>query len=186
MTVEALRDYPYQEGERGIDFKTAFEEMEEDGKMYLGEQRGGSGRPLLVKVTGGLIWVTDRANEDLRLVAKLTPEKEVEFDIRTLGFEGSRHPDMYAARFVALALRRFGDVRAIRSVWPKKIGGPESSNYLQYAQLRAEGLGAKQAALGTWCGRVFSENGFGEVVEVDEERDMDQILVGIRTVFSKK
>ncbi len=81
--------------------------------------------------------------------------------------EKIRHPDMFAGKFVAVALTYFeqdGLVKGFSDVWEEG-----RDIYIQFQDLRRIGLSKKQAALKTLPGKIYSKLGFSVASHVNED-----------------
>ena len=81
--------------------------------------------------------------------------------------EKIRHPDMFAGKFVALALAYFeqdGSIKGFSDVWEEG-----RDLYIQFKDLRKKGLSKNQAALNTLSGKIYSKLGFSLASHVDED-----------------
>lgn len=160
-------NYPYQPREEdkagyGIDFGLLSADK--------GVIEGGSGRRLNYRLSPAEIIIEDR-EADFFLKAKFDVEaRTLSFDLLTKkkGFvRTKRHPDMFAAEFVAFAHQYFTRTHKGRPpLHYRTFWLPGTDNYRQWLEARRSGLEGEEAARQTWTGRQAARLGFNIVSEV--------------------
>ena len=158
--------YPYVEGSHGIPFFA----MEEGESLEI---IGGSGQVLSYYALPDTLYVFD-PQEVLRnsllaiasngkLLLTLFPSPDGLHDT-------PRHPDLYAKRFIDVALAHFKKhgIKIDKHVsdWPSW-----TENYRQYERLIAQGADDEYAVNHTWIGKTLKERGFLPAVASDIQRN---------------
>lgn len=150
--------YPYVESFYGIDFE----------RINIGQRNkieSGSGRYIGVvssEVSGDFEFrVRDISAPDRYLIARTIYPKTIFFNLRTAESSNgaSRHPDLFAARFVDFTFYNFEKMGKEINTW-RAGWEPSSVNYKKYRELRRNGLSVEDAAAGTWTGRMAAKHGF--------------------------
>ncbi len=131
---------------------------------FLDHFTGGSGRELgysissdLMEIYEGLDWEL-KAEIDRERPKIDVPGEIVSFFLRTRegGWFGFRHPDLFAAKFVPLALDHLSRQHPIHTIHTKWTFGP---NLKQFREAE-KALKPVQAANTTWSGKLFNHLGF--------------------------
>lgn len=160
-----VQPYPYIPGEKGIPFEEIFSNFRNGVKA--GSIQAGSGAELRYEIDTKLLFIQDRQYVD-RLMGASVEEGVAKFEIQTrrsdldiirMNFPWERHPDMYASRFIGVALAFFEQngekVEACWGYWK-----PRGFNHQQFEeQLRVTG-DLKTAALSTDSARMFGKYGY--------------------------
>lgn len=165
--------YPYIPGEYGIPFSDLIDEFKFKRKRF-GFIHGGSGAEMEFKFNGGLISVRDIAHPDRGMLARLA-YGVASFNIQTRKLPTDRwenepdlHPDMFAAKFVSLALEYFQnegeEVTACEGLWAK--GSVNRETFLKELRIHGDHV---MAARATWSGKLFSSLGFSRIERSDIE-----------------
>lgn len=152
-------EYPYIAGRGGVDFGEIQRKLGSE-EFFSGVIDGGSGRKLVVTVAPNYLEVSDAIQPDLVLSCGLSEDAALRFNIRTKVDKSSRHPDLYAEKFVDLAIGHFQFAQKIIGNWLMETNGSESTNFDSYMTQRRLGKPAEEAASCTWSGRVFGKYGF--------------------------
>jgi hypothetical protein len=167
--------YPYEPGKFGIPFEKIDQFYKE--KRKKGKILSGSGRTLVCEIYKNSFGICDSKFQE-RTMSALVNDGVVTFDLRTKKsdrdmrqkFPWERHPDMFAKKFVGMALQYFGDkgieINTCRGSW-----GSFSDNLRAYNhELKKSGDKVK-AAKSTWSGQAFIEYGFTQIEEKDIEEN---------------
>lgn len=169
--------YPYIPGDRGVPL---FDFMTTQGGEFT--VTGGSGRELNCTFGDRLMKVEDATYPRFHLSAVVDVLGTLNLDLYPrLYHKGERHPDLYAAKFIAMALAYFERKRmAINGFfasWEK--GG---TNYEEFMQAhKKEGRNKIEAAAQTWSARTMARHGFTVVERVAISEDGEKVVA----LFSK-
>ncbi len=158
--------YPYNPGRGGINFDLLFKQAETEGNS--GKFKAASGRDLSYTIKPYNIEVQDppyildafvfSGIASFNLRTKILPIHDQEYNGVT------RHPDMFAGKFVRLALDFFNSqdqqVGACESRWL-----PDSDNFAMFVDEFAKTGDLVKSAHVTWSGQNFALNGYSQLLE---------------------
>lgn len=171
--------YPYIEGLYGIPF----------GQLLVGSEvivKSGSGRRLSCEMGRSRIHVLDEDEQMLGLSASVT-SGVIKLNLQTRLNNGSQqgvHPDLFAAKFVGMALVNFRhhgvNVVSLIGKWH-----PGSVNYRAFQKTKVVTGDALLAAKSTWTGKIAALHGFTELNA--EDLLVDEELGGryVRAIFRR-
>ena len=151
--------YPYVEGEYGIN--PTLLQPTETPRIIL----SASGRPLNFWMTDKEIYIGEVDPSIFRMFAHVA-RGILTLDLKTKDIAFSerpqRHPDLYAERFVNLALRHFQNcqtpVNFFRGDWK-----PGTDNFNSFMEAVALGQDNVTAARNTWSGKTLGKHGFSKI-----------------------
>ena len=155
--------YPYIPGDRGIPFDALFT------RAQSGERSGtfisGSNRKLDYLVMEDNISIADPEGE-IYIMAALVQEGVASFAMHTKNPENpdERHRDMYAAKFVGIALDYFKsrghNIQHCIDSWQ-----PGTDTHKDFFDEYGKTGDKVSAAKSNWAGRTYMSNGFTEINE---------------------
>lgn len=162
-------NYPFEPGNIGIHFEEVFKNYTQ-GKIR-GIITSGSGASINYKVAKDELYVEDFAFADRFMHARAEGEvakfslqtKTSPLDvIITRGFPWQRHPDMFAKKFVGVALEYFKsngiEITICKAVWYLN-----SDNHKAYTQELAIDNDKVRAAKATPSGQIFVSYGYNRI-----------------------
>lgn len=164
-------NYPYELGKAGIPFEKIFK-LQKEGRI-AGIVDSGSGKKLNFRVEENLIEIRD-AEFQYRYMRARVEDRAVNFSLYTTylnkksieDFPWERHPDLFADRFVGIALQYFEDrqvkIEICRDTWM-----PDSDNFIAYREELNRSGDKVKAAKNTWSGKIYAKYGFSEIGEKD-------------------
>jgi len=173
--------YPYEPGKFGIPFEKIdqlYKERRKKGKIL-----SGSGRILICKIDKHSFGIYDSKLQE-RTMSAAVDDGIITFNLQTKNsdrdmrqeFPWERHPDMFAKKFVGMALQYFGDKRieidTCRGSW-----GFLSENLRAYRRELKKSGDKVKAAKSTWSGQTFMGYGFTQIEEKDIEEKENYIQV---------
>jgi hypothetical protein len=181
MAVSRLEQagYPYLEGSHGISFSQL--PVESDGLVI-----GGSGRRLYCVTDRSKISVTD-LDTQTRWLSAAVNYGTISLNLLTRPDhqgEQAAHPDLFGAKFVAMALANFRrgghDVRRYLSKWH-----PGSVNYIAFQRVKEATGDIVLAAKSTWTGKTAAANGFTELNLEDFVEYKEESSRCVRVIFRR-
>lgn len=168
--IERPINYPYFPGSYGIPFGHVFGEI--DLGLSRGDILGGSGRELewnLDNSSGFVCFsIIDERNSHYQLSAVVSERPgQARFILFTKTKGSGRHPDMYAKKFIGVALNLFDDlgieITHCLGDWYRGQTRIFDEFTDAFNSSQSKSLSAKE----TWAGRAFGEYGFTEIIEDD-------------------
>jgi len=161
-------NYPFRPGSEGIPFKTVFDNYVH--KINDGEIIGGSGANLSYAIERGLLYVEDSVFGD-RFMHAYVEDGFAQFNIRTKTspldtirheFPWPRHPDMFAKKFIGVALEHFKN-DGIEIIGCIGVWEPNSDNHAIYTRELAVDGNRLRAAKATASAKMFAAHGFNKI-----------------------
>lgn len=185
---EYISSYPYEAGRCGIPFDEVFSNI--SSGMNTGEIYGGSRRILSYGLSQGNILLTldihDLKDPYYAMVGVLdTQQKILGFALNTkvksqdlqFGLGRTRHPDMFANKFIGIALSYFDSIgyaiHCCRAYWINEEKTSDAVNYYSFMRAFKRTGNKIEAARQTWTGRVLAEYGFHVSTEEDIQFSQD-------------
>lgn len=173
--------YPYEPGRAGIPFEEIFN-FSRNGEKE-GIVTGGSGRRLQYRIEDSLISIFDTKFGDRQMYARVEKRK-ARFGLTTKisqmdynkEFPWTKHPDMFAKKFVGFALQYFRDMKIPVDICCG-IWAPQSDNYKSYIKELEQSGDQVRAAMNTWSGQVFIGYGYSEICEKDIKEELSGCLI---------
>jgi len=171
--------YPYVPGSHGIPFCEL--PLESRGVVV-----GGSGKPLYYEAYRRRISAIDNTDgQMLGLFAKIF-DGAMSLNLQTRLHDDNvviTHPDLFAAKFVKMALvnfQRYENIGCIVGKWH-----PGSVNYDAFQVAKAATGDALLAAKSTWTGKIAALNGYTELNPDDMIEDNEMGNSYVRVIFRR-
>lgn len=174
MPIEQC-NYPYESASHGIDFTS----MPDDDFLYIFE--GGSGAVLSASIAPSMLMLNDEERGG-SLVAIADPaNRAFNLALSTRLKDGSRHPDLFAAKFIGVALHHFAR-NGFRPDCLEAEWTPGGDNYNTFKDGMQTHRDKRDAVLATWTARIIAQYGFTRV----EYHNIDVSLDKVGVLFYKE